>query len=1012
MTSTSGASRESEQGRLARLGFEDTEAAARSLHLMGLIGTAGDAAGDRVVEELARAADPDLAVQTLARVADAAGHRRDLLDGLRAESGLRTRLLSVLGASSALGDHLVRHSEDWQLLAQTRLAAARPSAYGLRRTLLDAVGADPHAPLPWGSGNASARDASPETVEALRLAYRRQQLLLAARDLSGEVLVDDVAAELADLAAAAIEAGLAIAAAALPAGSVPARLAVIAMGKCGGHELNYVSDVDVVFVGAPLDSAGDESAALRTCTQLAERLIRICGQPGPNGMIFPVDANLRPEGRHGPLVRTLASHRAYYERWARTWEFQALLKARPIAGDLALGEKYAEHIGPLVWSASERESFVVDVQAMRRRVETSLRQAEADRQLKLGPGGLRDIEFAVQLLQLVHGRHDDRLRSPTTLVALESLREHGYVGRVDGDRLAESYRWLRRVEHRLQLQRLRRTHTVPSDEQGRRWVGRASGYLGAADFDVARGRVRTDVRRLHEKLFYRPLLDSVARLPTDTSRLTPGQARARLKALGFADPDRAVAHLIALIRGVSRRAKIQRALLPVMLQWFASSSNPDAGLLAFRQVSDALGDTPWYLRMLRDEGAVAQRLATILSSSRYATNLLLIAPVAMQLLADDTLLQPRSLSDLRTEVEAAIARASDFDAAVAVARAIRRVELFRIACADVLGLLTVDQVGAALSDAATVTVQAALRIATAKVRDERGGLPDFRIAVIGLGRLGGRELSYASDADVVFVHDAAAGVDEEQVNRAARAVAHETRRLLASPAPDPPLVIDAGLRPEGRQGPLTRSLRAYRAYHSRWASVWEAQAMLRAAPLAGDPDLAAEFLTQVADVARYPRWFGGDQVAEVRRLKRRMEAERVGAGERARNIKLGPGGLSDVEWAVQLVQLRHARTHPSLQVTGTLAALAAAVTEHLIGPADGAALRDAWVRASRIRNAVTLVTARRSDLLPQAGTVELAGVAQLLGYPDDAPQSLIDEFRDSAGRAREITSRLLLEGEA
>jgi glutamate-ammonia-ligase adenylyltransferase len=197
-------------------------------------------------------------------------------------------------------------------------------------------------------------------------------------------------------------------------------LAVIGMGKCGGRELNYVSDVDVIFVGQALPG-GDEPAALRTATTLATTLMRVCSDATSEGTIWPVDANLRPEGRNGPLVRSVASHLAYYERWAATWEFQALLKARPVAGDAELGRAYCDAVGPLVWRAAERENFVADTQRMRRRVEASMSAAQAARQLKLGPGGLRDVEFAVQLLQLVHGRGDESLRSPTTLCALSAL---------------------------------------------------------------------------------------------------------------------------------------------------------------------------------------------------------------------------------------------------------------------------------------------------------------------------------------------------------------------------------------------------------------------------------------------------------------------------------------------------------------------------------------------------------------------------------------------------------------
>ncbi len=439
------------------------------------------------------------------------------------------------------------------------------------------------------------------------------------------------------------------------------------MGKCGGRELNYASDVNVIFVAAPPADAAEGSTepALRTATRLAAGLIRVCSQSTAEGALFPVDPNLRPEGRDGPLVRTVASHRVYYERWAKTWEFQALLKARPVAGDLELGQDYLAAVGPMVWQAAQRPNFVEDVQAMRRRVIGSLAPGEAGRQLKLGPGGLRDIEFAVQLLQLVHGRTDETLRDRGTLTALADLARGGYVGREDAASMAAAYRFLRGVEHLLQLRQLRRTHTLPDDPAALRYLGRAlrrartrNGAIPpappsrndpAADLMAQWREHAREARRLHEKLFYRPLLDAVAKLPADAVRLTREAARARLEALGYLDPGGALRHIKALTSGVSRRAAIQRTLLPVMLEWFAAAAQPDAGLLAFRQVSDTLGDSPWYLRLLRDDTNVARRMARLLASSRYATDLLMRAPETVALLGSDEQLTPRPAAALHAE---------------------------------------------------------------------------------------------------------------------------------------------------------------------------------------------------------------------------------------------------------------------------------------------------------------------------------------------------------------------------
>ncbi|MDV9178143.1 bifunctional [glutamine synthetase] adenylyltransferase/[glutamine synthetase]-adenylyl-L-tyrosine phosphorylase, partial [Streptomyces sp. W16] len=817
-----------------------------------------------------------------------------------------------------------------------------------------------------------------------------------------------------------LRAALAIASAAAPDDAALCRLAVIAMGKCGGHELNYVSDVDVIFVGEAVDGA-DEGKALRAATKLAAHMMRICSETTVEGSIWPVDANLRPEGRNGPLVRTLASHLAYYQRWAKTWEFQALLKARPVAGDLALGAEYVAALEPLVWKAAERENFVTDVQKMRRRVVENIPAAEIDRELKLAPGGLRDVEFAVQLLQLVHGRADISLRSGTTLVALDALAAGGYVGREDAARLDDAYRFLRTMEHRIQLYRLRRTHLVPVEEADQRRLGRSMGLRTdpVAELNREWKRHATVVRRLHEKLFYRPLLDAVAQLAPGETRLSPQAARERLVALGYIDPAAALRHIEALASGVTRKAAIQRTLLPVLLGWFADSADPDAGLLNFRKVSDALGRTPWYLRLLRDEGAAAENLARVLSAGRLAPDLLMRAPEAVALLgAGDggSGLEPRERAHLDQEILAAVGRADDAAQAVTFARGVRRRELFRTAAFDIVGSYgtetqpveadqgaLVDRVGGAVSDLTAATLAGTLR---AVVRETWGDTLPTRFAVIGMGRFGGHELGYGSDADVLFVHEPREGVPEREASDAANKVVSEMRRLLQVASSDPPLLIDADLRPEGKSGPLVRSLNSYEAYYRRWSLVWESQALLRAEPVAGDGELGRRFI-ELIDSLRYPaEGLGDDAVREIRRLKARMESERLPRGaDPTLHTKLGRGGLSDVEWTVQLMQLQHGWSEPGLRTTRTREALAAACAAELISVEDAATLDEAWVLATRVRNAVMLVRGRAGDTFP-SDPRELAAVGRYLGYGPGHVGDMLDDYRRTTRRARGVVDVL------
>jgi glutamate-ammonia-ligase adenylyltransferase len=997
---------ESIPGALTRLGFHDPRRALTLLDdpvLERVVQRRDAIEDDGLARALAEVADPDQALLGLVRVMEAVCRAPGSELRARVEAGLvsgsrdRRRLLGVLGSSLALTDHLVAHPEHAVDLVE---AAPVPVEERVARMTAAVLAAD-------GQGGSAAED-------ALRVEYRRQLLAVAALDVEATFATDQLprtAAALADLAQAALAAAHALAVHRLGDRARGCRLAVIAMGKTGGRELNYISDVDVIFAAEPADGV-DEDEALAVGTELATAIVRICSTSTGAGSLWQVDPALRPEGKQGPLVRTVASHRAYYERWAKTWEFQALLKARPVAGDEGVGTAYVEAMAPFVWTAAGRENFVGDAQAMRRRVEDHVPRAEAERQLKLGKGGLRDVEFSVQLLQLVHGRADDTLRSGTTIPALEALSRGGYVGREDAAALATAYRFLRTLEHRIQLQRMRRTHLMPTAPADLRRLGRALGYRQDPAEEVVKQWKATarEVRRLHERIFYRPLLAAVARLSESDVRLTPEAAEERLTALGFRDPKGAFRHLRALTEGVSRRAAIQRQLLPAMLGWFADEADPDAGLLAFRKISDELGTTHWYLKMLRDEGQAAERLAHVLGRSRFAADLLEQAPDCVQFLGESAGVQPRSRAEVEQRMRAAAGRQDGLEEAVHAARTIRRAELFRLSVADLEGRLDIGQVGRALTDLAGALLEVALE-QVVRVREASVGRPlATALLVVGMGRLGGGELGYGSDADVMFVHDPHEGADEQQAQEDALDVVRELIRVLGLSGPDPRLEIDTALRPEGKNGPLVRSLASYANYYARWSLVWEAQALVRAAPVAGDAGLGERFVALI-DPIRWPAdGLDAGQLREIRTLKARMEAERLPRGaDRKTHFKLGHGGLSDVEWSAQLVQLRHAAGHPELRTPSTLGALAAASRLGLVAPVDAAELAEAWTLASRLRNAGQLWRGRALDALP-SDVRDLEGSARVLGRSSGSGHELGEEYRRITRHARGAYERVFFEG--
>ncbi|MFF3065990.1 bifunctional [glutamine synthetase] adenylyltransferase/[glutamine synthetase]-adenylyl-L-tyrosine phosphorylase [Oerskovia sp. NPDC057915] len=1040
-----GSRRPTLSSRLRRLGFADVTRSASLLDDKDLVGVVGPLSED-VLVALGTTADPDLALLQLARLSSAvAGDEascrtfHDLLAGAgeraatepagggddegtgvgtSGTSGVtgapvpsgRDRLLAVLGASVALGDELVSHPDLLAVVADPA-SGTGVDAGAVRAELLRAVEADPEAHQPVAALPA------PVATDAMRRAYRSGLLRIAATDLTSReplTRLPAVAAALADLAAAALEASLAIARSELDDHGAGVRLAVMGMGKCGGRELNYVSDVDVVYVAEPADGY-DEAYATSVGARLATGLARACQGTSSEPALWPVDAALRPEGKNGPLVRTLASHLAYYERWAKTWEFQALLKARLVAGDRELGAAYHDAINPFVWSAVTRENFVEDSQAMRRRVEDHVPAAEADRQLKLGKGGLRDVEFTVQLLQLVHGRADDSIRSPSTLTALAALAAGGYVGREHAARLAVCYRFLRSLEHRIQLFRLRRTHLVPTGEDDLRRLARSLGMRAeGAEGLLDRWRsTRREVRALHEELFYRPLLPATAQLSTEEASLAPEAAKARFQAIGYRDPAGAMRHVLALTEGVSRRAAIQRQLLPVMLGWFAEGADPDAGLLNFRKLSEELGSTHWYLKLLRDSGSAAYRLATLLSSSRYMADALSRSPESVAWLADDADLAPRGAERLAKEADAILTRADVAAPAATALRAVRRRELARTGAAEILGVVDPVDAARAISDAADLALVGGLRVAQFVARGELGveGPADdpARFAIIAMGRLGGREMGYGSDADVMFVHEPAQGASDRDAQAFALVVATRLRSLLGDMGPEPGLPVDADLRPEGRNGPLVRSFESYAEYYDRWSAAWESQALLRARPAAGDAGLGERFVALV-DPLRYPA--GGldpATVREVRRIKARVESERLPRGvDPSRHLKLGRGGVSDVEWTVQLLQLQHAHEVAGLRTTSTVDALEAAAAAGIVTPDDAATLGESWHLASRLRSALVLWSGRSggptADVLPHE-IRSLSGLARVIG-DEESGAELEERYLRTARRARAVMERV------
>ena len=876
---------------------------------------------------LGEAPDPELARLAVSRMEGRPGARE-----LLGRPDIFPGAARLLGFSTAASDFFSSHPDELEALSELR---PRP----LAELVLEA------------EATVRALGAS----AGLRRFRRRASYRVAARDLGGDS-ADDVMAELSLVA----EACLMLAAQA--AGSTE-DVAVIGMGKLGGRELNYSSDVDVVFVHGGRGGEVQERAG-----RAAAAIISLLSEPTSEGVALRVDATLRPEGRSGPLSRSLDSMTEYYGKHAATWERQALLKARPVAGDGPLGRAFVEAVAPFVYPAILPASAIEDVRASKARIEEVVRARGKEAvELKRGKGGIRDVEFAVQLLQLVHGRRHERLREPNTLAALDALAEEGFVSRGDAEALSDSYRFLRRLEHRLQMVRDLQTHELPSDRRALGSLARSMGIPTAEHLRAEYERHTEAVRTLHERLFYRPLLEAFAVTAAARPGLDRPATEELLAGLGFGDPSAAYEAFAGIFEPSSRLGKVLGTLFPVIAPPLAFAATPDAALTRFGRVVESLqGRREEVADTLADRPDAARRLTALVAvSSVYA----------------DTLVARPELTSALVQLPPSQRPLFPGDA---------QAELIRVAGAYASGELPFPESGRRLA-----TVADGVIISAVTTED-----PPLPVAVIGMGRLGAEELSFASDLDMLFVYEGEGPGDFEAACRAAE-------RILAQVA-SAGWHADAALRPEGRAGPLARSMASYLEYWQRWAETWEYQALLRARFVAGDEQLGRRFLSNAADFA-YPQTLTFEQVAAIRRMRVRMEEERVRPVEARRfHFKLGYGSLADVQWAVELSLMRHGFGRPEVRETNTLDALQALAASRVVEDSVAASLGEAYVFLSDVKNALEIERRVPVAALPPVPEAQ-AALARRLGYVEHARHKFLQDYRRITRKARLAMERVFYE---
>jgi len=804
----------------------------------------------------------------------------------------------------------------------------------------------------------------------------------------------------------------------------PLQFVVLAMGKLGGKELNFSSDIDLVYLYESDwgDSAKGEkgSSARAFFTTLSERITRTLQEVTADGFAFRVDLRLRPDGINGPITNSVPNALLYYESYGQTWERTALLKARPCGGDVTLGEAFLRELRPFVYRRFLDYSTVADMQRMKAQIEASLRAKSAERDVKLGRGGIREIEFFVQVLQLIHGGRDERVRSRSTVQALERLAECRYIPPEEGQGLIEAYRFLRNVEHKIQIVAQRQTHSVPSEEREQETLARRLGWRGERArqaFWETWERHRARVRAAFEKLLYEAQSERRARVSGEVEQLVAHlddreKAEELLRAFGFSDPAASYEDLRLLRDGppsspsTPRRRQVLYELAPLLLSVLRESPAPDLALHNFANFIAAVGARTSFLVLLQENPATLRMLANLFATSQYLANQFIRHPEMLDsLVRADLVRMRRSKRELVAELESLLAVAEDYEQSLDALRRFRNEEFLRIGIAAVQGALDTEEVAAELTLLAEACLEGACRVAKqqALVRFELAELPG-ELAIVGLGKFGAGELNFNSDLDLIFVY-------EEKPAPALRLSAHEVftwlaQRLLTTlqvPTKEGIVYrIDTRLRPSGHSGPLVSSLESFQRYHAESAQVWERQALIKARVVYGPPPLAA-CIERVVEGFVYRSPLRPEEAREIRRLRGRMERELARESAGHVNIKTGRGGLVDIEFLVQMLQLSYGPCLPAVRCRATRAALDALYEQQVIPEEVWHILSDGYRFLRRLEQTLRLIHDRAVEDLERAD-MDVVVVGRRLGLSGE-PQAVAEQLWAAYTARREAIRR-------
>jgi glutamate-ammonia-ligase adenylyltransferase len=931
----------------------------------------------RMVQDYA--ADGQLALATLLKLAEESPVS---MHAALADRGKARDLILCLGASEVVSSEISQAGPGWlRMFAAARTQTADSMLSEMRCDL-------------------SAVETRADAARELSLFKRRVFFHIAVADLIGQIDVTRTMLLMSRLADECIRAASGIALRLVgDRASEAGEFCVLAMGKLGASELNLSSDIDLVYIFDPPAPGAGGIAAARIGEIITELLSTGC---------FRIDMRLRPGGRNSPLAVPLDGALNFYQYYGQTWERAALLRARPVAGSTQLGRRLLDELDRFVYRSYLDFDTLRQLRAMKHQIEAELRSPELiERNIKLGYGGIRELEFIVQSLTLIYGGRDPRIRSEKTIEALDRLADFGYLPAERAGKLKEAYLFLRDVEHKLQVVSGLQTHVLPRNDAGMRQLLLR---LRMGKSDRALARLRRTLRK-HRDLTANQFRETLAGGEEESLTKVSDVARAAwrsvsdraiaergLAALGFAQPKESTTNLEILARGSphapasARRYELLETLAPMLLDEISRLPDPDLALRNLADFISAVGARTSFLALLEQHPSTRRVLLNLFASSSYLSTLFIRHPDMLDtLVRSDLARRRRNREEMDHELSGLVEASNDLESRLDGIRTFRHQEFLRIAIADIAGDLELHEVESELTLLAETVLGAALRLAFSEIEPQFEIPTTLKLSCIAMGRLGAGEMSYNSDLDLIFVYESSG--DAMRGREIAARVAQKLIAILEARTREGyAYKLDLRLRPSGNQGPLVTSLEGFREYHRQSSAVWERQALVRARVVAGDADLG-EAVEAAREEFVFGRGLAPAEIAEIALMRARMENE-IGAESKARwNLKQGRGGLVDVQFVAQMMALTHGHEHIALRKRATRDLLKEMEWLQLISKGEAVALRDGYEFIARLENRLRIESDQPAWALP-TDPEALRPLARRMGYQGSAgPRQLLSDLR-------------------